>query len=313
MSGQKRKPSAPARTAAWAFALLLTIALTGTLISHSCVRILMSEDLHVSSATDDKVVADQMERLSDAIRELSAEYYFDAGQVIAALDREEVIRADRETAVWWTRITAEGIMDDEIPAWSADSLLPVIEESLTAEKIPEGQDSAETAQEIAYSLEKAARRTMMPVRKALITLGMRYLNKKTDLPGIIRMISAIPKTGAAACLLLAGIIALLTAGRIRTSLKYYGAAAGGAALSALFSMMLIKFQGIPDMIRESSEGLADQAVIMGQSSETEIMIAAAALLLISAACLILYNRKERKPEPHGESHEKKTSDLPDPV
>ena len=143
MSGQKRKPSAPARTAAWAFALLLTIALTGTLISHSCVRILMSEDLHVSSATDDKVVADQMERLSDAIRELSAEYYFDAGQVIAALDREEVIRADRETAVWWTRITAEGIMDDEIPAWSADSLLPVIEESLTAEKIPEGQDSAE--------------------------------------------------------------------------------------------------------------------------------------------------------------------------
>ena len=313
MSRQSKKPSVPARIAAWAATVLLAIALTGTVISQTSVRILTSEDLHINSAVNDEAVNGQMERLSGTIRELSAKYSFHAEEVIEALDRKEFINANREMAVWWTKMATTGVMDDEIPEWSSDSLLPVIEKSLIPEMIPEDQDSAEVAQEIGYSLEKAAKRMIMPVRRALVTIGMRYLNKKTDMPGIIRLITETPKTGIAVCFLLSGLIAFLTARKIRTSLKHYGAAFGGAGLITVFCMILIRQLGITDMIRESSEGFANQVSMMARSAETEIIIITAVLFLISATCLTVFNHRTGEPENHGGGHETKTSRTPDSV
>ena len=306
MKRQYRNPSIPARIAAWIAALVLTFTMTLTLIGWTCVSILASEDLYVRTATDEDVVTGQMERVSSIIRELSVRYGFSADHVIAALDREEFAGADREMAQWWSRITTEGTMDPEVPAWSADSLLPVIEESLDPGMIPEDQYSTEVAQEIVFALEKEATRTMMPIRRTLITLGFRYLDKRIDMPGAIRLINSMPLAGLAVCILLAGLIALFSGRRIRTSLKYYGGAFGGAGLSAIFALIMIRHLGIIDMIRKSSESLADQIHIMTRSAETGYIIGIAVLLLV-------YTLKKADSITDGGAHEEKEGRSPDPV
>ena len=313
MKRQHRNPSLPARIAAWPAAMLLTIALAVTLIGRAGTQILTSEDLHVSTATNEEIVTAQMERMSDAVRDLAEEYHFDADRVIAALDRDEFLATDKALAEWWTRITTKGVLDNEIPAWSADSLLETIECSFDPEMIQEEQEIREIARGIGLLLEKTARRMQMPVRRTLIMLGFRYLDKRIDLPGIMRIAIRLPKAGIAACLLFAGLVALLMGRRIGTSLKYFGAATGGAGISCLAGLILIRSVNIRGMIRESSEGLANQMDAMMGTVTTEYILCATALLITGYVCLYLYVRRAGEHAVCGGNHEAGTNDLPDPL
>lgn len=313
MNRQYRNPSVPARIAAWVTALAMTFAITLTLIGWTCVNILISEDLHVQTATNEYIVSGQMDRVSNTIRELSEKYGFSADNVISALNREEFISADREMAKWWSHITTEGVMSTEVPAWSANSLLPVIEESLVPEMMPEDQSSTEVAQEIGLALEKEAKRTMMPVRRTLITLGFRYLDKRIDIPGAVRLINKAPEAGAVICILLAGMIALLTGKNIRTSLKYYGGALAGAGISAAFALILIRHFGIMDMVRGSSKGLSDQISIMMRLAGTKYIMGIAILLAAGIICLLIYIRTKMDRTANGGTNETGKGHSPDPV
>lgn len=310
MMTKKTKPCLPARIAAWAAAVLLTIALTGTLLGTTAARMLASEESHIRISTDRQVIAGQMERIAGIVRDLAEEYGFSPEPVISAVSRDEITDLNTRMAKWWTRIVTEGIMDD-VPSWSADSLIPTIMETTDPEKV--SGDLYENAAEAAGELEKAIRETAMPVRISLISFGVRYLNRRIDLPGAVRTVSQLPLLGAAACLLLAGLIALLTAKKIRISLKYYGAAFGGAGIAAAFCMILAGTAGIQGMISRVSETMSRQTGLAVREMALEGGLYILILLTAGVICLARYIRPEKSVSHSGGKYAEEPNGSPDPV
>lgn len=313
MRKKEIKPALPARAAAWAVAFLLTITLTVTALGGPAAanRILTDETLHVRTATDESVIREQMEKVSGTVRELSEDYSFSADAVISAMNRDSFVEINRKTAEWWTGIVSNGLMD-EIPAWNADEeVLGAISDTLKPIPGQEETEREETVKEIATEIEKAVGRTVMPLRKALVTLAVGYASRKTDLPGLIRLASEIPLFAAAGSLFLAGLIAFLLGKKIRCSLKYYGAAFAGAGLSGLTGMILIRSADFGSMLRVTSQGLDRQLQAMMKTAAAETWAAAAGLLLAGIIFLACYNRNPDRKHLRGGAHEKKKNAASD--
>ena len=313
MRRREIRPALIARIAAWGCAFLLTVTLAVTVLTGPAAlnRVFTSEDLHVRTATDESVIREQQEKVYGEIRELAEDYGFSAEEVIRMIPRKAFVSVNEQTARWWTRIVTEGAMD-EIPAWTAgEEITDAIAGSLSGETIPEEQE--ETAGGIAGEIEKAMNRTVMPFRKALVKLAVRYVSRKADIPGIIRFAAQIPLAGLAVSFLLAGVIALLLGKRIRWSLKFYGAAFAGAGISALAGIFLIRDADIGGMIRAASEGLNHQVQAMLGTVETEMIAAAAILCVLGIVCLVCYIREPARHGKHGGAYEKKKNHPPDPV
>ena len=311
MRRKEIRPVLPARIAAWGCAFLLTVALAVTVLAGPAAlnRVITSEDLHVRTATDESVIREQQEKVYGEIRELAEDYGFSADEVIRLIPREAFVSVNEQTARWWTRIVTEGAMD-EIPAWTAgEEITDVIAASLNGET----EEQEETAGGIAGEIEKAMNRTVMPFRKALVKLAVRYVSRKADIPGMIRFAAQIPAASFAVSFLLAGVIALLLGKRIRWSLKFYGAAFAGAGISALAGIILIREADIGAMIRAASEGLNHQVQAMLGTVETETIAAAVLLCVLGFVCLAFYIREPARHGKHGGAYEKKKNNPPDPV
>lgn len=320
MTHKEKKPALPARIAAWGITFLLTVTLTVAALSGPAGyhRVLTNEKLHIRTATDDQIIREQMDYAAEEIREMAEEYHFSADEVIRLLTSEQFTEINERTARWWTRITSEGIME-EIPSWTADEqIVSAVLNTLDRNRIPE-DEREETAKGISNEIEKTVNRTVMPFRKALVTVAVRYINRKTDLPGLIRLASAVPQIAAALSLLLAGMIAFLTGKRIRFSLKYYGAAFAGAGLSAFAGILLIRNAGIDAMIRASSVKLEHQVQAMLRTIVTETWIFAAALFVLGMLFLVFYiiepgkKGKKATKEPEEGRHAKREDASSDPV
>ena len=290
MTNREIRPALPARIAAWGIAFLLTVTLTIAAIGGPAAyhRVLTNEELHVRIATDETTISEQIEKTAGEIREMAEEYSFSADAVISLLSREEFADINNQAAGWWTHIVSEGIMN-EIPAWKAnEQIISTIYNTLNRADMTD-EEREETAKGIANEIEKTVNRTVIPFRKALVTLAVRYLNRKTDLAGAIRLVSRIPQIAVALCLFFSGLIAFLLGKRIRYSLKYYGASFAGAGLSTLTGILMIRYIDISGMIRASSERLDYQVQLMMKAVETETWICAAALIVLGMICLICYN------------------------
>ena len=290
MTNREIRPALPARIAAWGIAFLLTVTLTIAAIGGPAAyhRVLTNEELHIRIATDETTISEQIEKTAGEIREMAEEYSFSADAVISLLSREEFADINNQAAGWWTHIVSEGIMN-EIPAWKAnEQIISTIYNTLNRADMTD-EEREETAKGIANEIEKTVNRTVIPFRKALVTLAVRYLNRKTDLAGAIRLVSRIPQIAVALCLFFSGLIAFLLGKRIRYSLKYYGAAFAGAGLSTLTGILMIRYIDISGMIRASSERLDYQVQLMMKAVETETWICAAALIVLGMICLICYN------------------------
>ena len=310
MSMRKNIPCLPARIAAWVCAVLLTIVLACTVLGMTASRMLSSEESHIRISTDRYVIAGQMEKIAGTVRDLAEEYGFSAEPVISAVPQEEITELNSQMARWWTRIATEGIMGD-IPSWSADSLIPVIMETMDPGKTSD--DPYGKAAEAAGEIEKTIREAAMPVRTSVISFGVRYLNRRIDLPGAVRTVSRLPMLGGAVCLLLAGMIALLTAKKVRASLRYFGAAFGGAGISAAFCMILAGTAGIQGMISRASEGMSRQTGLAVREMVLESGVYILVLLIAGAACLIMYTRLAKNEKHRGGKHAEKPNSTPDPV
>ncbi len=310
MSTKKENPCISARIAAWVCAVLLTVALACTLLSITAVRMLTSEESHIRISTDRKVIAGQMEKIAGAVRDLAEEYGFSAEPVIRAIPQDDISELNIQMARWWTRIATEGIMES-VPSWSAESLIPAIMETMDPGKV--SGDPFDKAAEAAGEIEKTVQEAAMPVRTSLIAFGVRYLNRRVDLPGAVRTASRFPALGGAACLLLAGMIALLTARKVRTSLKYYGAAFGGAGIAAAFCMILAGTAGIQEMISRVSEGMSRQTGLAIRGLVLEGGLYILILLAAGAACLIIYTRPEKNGNHRGGKYAEEADSTPDPV
>ena len=153
----------------------------------------------------------------------------------------------------------------------------------------------------------------MPVRLSLISFGVRYLNRRVDLPGTVRTASQLPLLGLSGSLLLAGLIALLTAKKIRISLKYYGAAFGGAGIAAAFCMILTGLAGIQGMISKASEGMSRQTSLAVREMALEGGLYILILLTAGVICLVRYIRPGKGVNHRGGKYAEEPNGSPDPV
>lgn len=309
------KPALPARAAAWGVSFLLTLTLTVTILlgPPAANRILTSEDLHIRTATENDVILKQMNRVTETIRELAADYSFHADEVISLLTRTQFLELNEKCARWWTRIVREGMMED-IPVWNAgEDITDAIAGSLDPNVYEDEADRTETAVGIANTIEKTVNRTVMPFRKALVRLAVRYVSRKADIPGIIRFVSLLPLASLAFSLLLAGLIALLCAKRIRWSLKYYGAAFAGAGISTAAGILLALRVDVSGMLQAASEGLNRQAEGMLRVSYVEIWALTAVFIIMGFACLAVYIREPARHKKRGGYYEAEKNSSPDPI
>ena len=121
------------------------------------------------------------------------------------------------------------------------------------------------------------------MRLPTIRLGLQEIEKRVDLPNVIRFFLGVPWAALALCALLAGLIALLESGRFTGAARYIGYALGAAALTIVALMLLYMNAGILPMIREASAGLTIQYrdVVSGTMTRAGILAA-----VMAAGCIL---------------------------
>ena len=301
-----KEPCLPARAAAWILTFFLTAAITAAVLGAVAVHSITSEDAHIRIATDDRVIRNQMDQIAGEIRETAEAYAFPAEDVIGAIDIEEIRRQNTLAAEWWTRIVTDGIVED-MPEWHS----PEVEEKI---RTAMGEDSGSVyrqSAEVIREIEETVRRAVIPIRKSLVVFGIRYLEKRTDLPGVIRTVTRMPVLGGAAILLLSGLIALLCGGHIRTLIRCCGSALAGAGISVAAAMVLLYTANIQGIMAASSENLEQQFRLAMRTGAAECLTAVLVMLAAGFICLIISSRVSGTGFKGGK-HAKNPHPSPDP-
>ena len=279
----------PVRALAWMLALMLAFMLSLTVFAAAADLAVTSEWLHTRASMNDSVVSEQMERIQGRIRELAQDYSFDAEAVAALISRDSIRDMDQEYARWWTRIVREGTIA-ETPEWSFGELQNRIEETMDPAAAGDEETAHELAGEAASALEKTVHETLMPVRRALITLGVNWLRKRIDFPSASRLLGQIPFACAAVCLLISGLIMLAVSRHPRFGLKAFGTAAAGAGITVLAGMVTVMAVDLPQMLQQSSAVLAHQAGILLRPVLAACLVCAALMTAGGYICLYRYRK-----------------------
>lgn len=297
MNAQIRQRAYPLeRGIAWVMTFLLAGCLAITILSILTVQILTNAGLHLGVATDGAVIDSQLEHIHANVDMLAEEYGFSADAVKKIINREELMRVNREIAAWWTHLLTEGDTAT-MPRWYSPDLEETVASSMKSDT-PQMDP-----QTIVADLTEMVERTVFPLRETLLTTGMDLVNERADVPGVIRSLTKLPMLGLVMSLAAAGLIALLMGREIIHSLKYYGTAAAGTGFAVLASMIILLCMGPKAMVAEASRPLAGEIGSLLGRIGWEAGLGALALLAVGYGCLILYRRKGGKTITGGEQAE----------
>ena len=280
MNTPRLKKAYPAeRGGAWLFTFLLTILLTVTIVCALTVQMMTSVGLHMTIATGDDVVNEQISHIYEKIDEMAEAYGFDPKTVRKAVSADEIRSFNAEVAAWWSALLTQGKMKDA-PSWYSSE----IEESLYHAIQAKNTDG--NPETIAEDLTAVIQNTLFP----LMSKGMSVAQEHVDIPSLIRALRRLPMLGLAACLFAAGLIALLLGREFFRVLKHYGTALAGAGLTIASAVLIFIFLRPGDILAEASVHLASGFGVIAGRFGTNAGVAAAVLLVSGYLCLILYNR-----------------------
>ena len=292
-TAKQRKASLPERGFAWAAAFLLALFLVASLFSLLAVQVMTSAGLHTGTATNDSVLDGQMKIIHNYIGVLADAYGFEAETVRQSVSREELRDFNLNAAAWWTGVLAEG-ESRTIPRWYSPAMEQAIRNAV--DSAGTGEDPNVILAEITEKID----RTVYPLRESLLTTGLDFVNKRADIPGIVRSLRQVPPLCLVLCILAAGLIALLAAREVFSSLKYYGTALAGAGLVLAAAGIIYAVMQLKAMLSQASANLADEFGTMMHTLFLEAGGAAAVLLLAGFACLFIYRNRFEKHMPPGE-------------
>ena len=292
-STQNKKAFPHERGIAWAAAFLLTLFLAFCLLTALLVQAMTSAGLHAGTATDDRILDEQVRSIYSYIDLLAEEYGFSVDSVKAAVSREDLKTFNLDAAAWWTRVLTEGD-SGTVPRWySAETEKAVI----AAMRSGEGQEDPRT---VAAELSDKIDRTVFPLRETLLTTGLDFVNGKADIPSIIRSVRKLPLLFLALSALTAGVIALLMGREFFRSLKYYGTAMAGTALVLIITGAVLLVMQPVTMLAQASDGLANEFGTLMRTLCLEGGGATLLLLLAGFFCLYLYRNGGLKRRAAGE-------------
>ena len=194
---------------------------------------------------------------------------------------------NRETAIWWTRMITEG-ETKSAPKWKTGETTQAIYESMTGTR--SGEEALSDSVEASEIIAKEVQTAVAPTREVLLITGVGYVNRRADIPAILRTAVESPMLGLVSCLLAAGLIALLAGGRIREGLKFFGTALAGTGISLVGCGIAVKIINMEGMIRKAAEGLANEYAALTRSVMWEGILLTAGLFIGGMLCLALYRR-----------------------
>ncbi len=283
-STKSKKAFMHERGIAWAAALLLTMFLTFCLLTALLVQILTSAGLHAGAAADKRNLDEQISSIRAYIDLLAEEYGFSAENVKEAVTGDDLKNFNLNAAAWWTKLLTEGEAGS-VPRWYSEK----VEEAVIAAMNREGnKDDPYT---VIAALSDRIDRTVFPLRETLLTTGLDFVNRRMDIPAIIRSVRKLPLLFLALSALAAGIIALAMGREAFRSLKYFGTAFAGAALAVMISGITLMVLRLNDLIAQASKGLANEISMLMRTIWLEGTAAAFLSLAAGMFCLYLYRNR----------------------
>ena len=288
MSKAKQGTAFPAeKAAAWLFTFLLSAFLTMSILCALAVQMMTSTGLHLTIATGDDVVNEQIRYIHGKIDEMAEEYGFEAATVKKSVSADEIRSFNKDVATWWSLLLTQGKMKDT-PSWYSSE----IEESLYNATRMKNLD--EDTQALSEDLTALVQNTLFPLRESLMSKGNSIIQENVDVPSLIRAVRRLPMLAITVCLFTAGVVALLLGREIRQCLKQYGTAVAGAGMAVAVFILIILYLQPADMIAEASVPFANVFRAVTARFSTAGGIAAAVAAAAGYLCLFLYNRGKKK-------------------
>ena len=233
--------------------------------------------------------AREEEMIREKVTELAAIHGFKAEPVMEKLTDNAIADLDVQAAVWWNALLTEGVSAEE-PQLNTDS----IREQLSMDEGFVGSDTEAAAErkiaQAETAIERAAVRTVLPLRGNLMTLALTEAGKRIDLPGLVNFATGIPLFLLAFCFLLSGTIAILESRNLTGSLKYIGSSLGGGALLTLCILVLRLLAPVSRIIGEASESLLAMYGDISSGIILRLSAFSAVLLAGCVLCLIVWRR-----------------------
>ena len=290
MTGRARKqPSGLAGGAAWLCAFLLVPVLACLAFSLIGRQAATSVALHEQVALDGSVLDGQEAWLREKIARLAKQYDFPAEKAAASLTRESLEDMNRQVIRWWTGMLRTG-REQDIPLWDAEPL----KEALRADEAFSAGLTATRLKgrvnQVASEVTMAVKKAVFPLRDSVLTGGIAKLCKSVDLAGLARVAQQAPLILALCAAVLGGLILLLLGANPKQSLRFFGSAAGGAAILMLACVICLILLGPGAMIEEASPRL------MVQYARLRTLLAletAAAILGLTAGMVVCLFRRRK--------------------
>ena len=290
MSGKQKKtgPCAAARGLAWVLTFMLTGLLALTLFSFAARHLLTPAEGEGSVQLNETLISQEAELAEAKIRQLAEVYPFQPETVLDVLDRETLTEMSRQSAAWWRQLLTEASLRER-PDFETEELETALFSDPGIMELRENEAES-TVREISAKVKEILQRTVLPMRQPVLSRVMKELKERFDLKNLIDFATGLPWALLALCAVIAGLIALVTARKMRLTLKYLGAAFGGAVLTVAAVWLAVHFAGLIPLIRESSESMARQAEMLANRVLLREGAMALAMALGSVACLFLYRR-----------------------
>ena len=284
MNGIKEAlPGKGARAMAWAAGLLLTLCLFLAAATARGILPLADGGMLEKAMTAPAVLDAQEKRISEQVLATAKRNGLAPEGLPAVVPRDELETLNRASAERLTAFLQTGTLG-EAPAWEAEAMTEALWQAFSAE----GADP-ETAEEKIYAVAERfggiVSETVSPFRETALRLAEKTLKSRVQMPAVYALLQRLPGLLGAACLLLAGLIALAVSRKISRAFRYIGAAmiAAGLLLAlALLTVRLLSSGGLP---AGDFPVLAAEYAELAGAVRGSLLAAAAALIVPGAALL----------------------------
>lgn len=265
--------------------LLLIPLLTGTLYTWIGIRLISDRALHNRIALNEQTLDEEMRILTEKAEEVGETWNISPALILNRVDRDTLRDMNRQAVDWWMNLAETG-KPGEIPQWDGTGLWEDLmgDEAFLAEQ--DGVLARSSASRIISEMNTTITRLAFPFREELITGGIGALDRRIDLPDLVTGFRKVPPILSACCLLLAGLLFLLLAGRPRLGLRYLGIASGGAGLIALLLLILFRVLNLESMTLESSVRLGQQVAQLEKTVTLDAGLLICLLAGIAAICFL---------------------------
>ena len=250
-------------------ALILTACLWATQLGVFGLQAMTSVRLHERVALDQHAVESQMDRIAKNMAPIAEEYGFDAGKVTAVISREQVEELDRQVVRWWTGIFSTGEIAD-VPGFHAELGDILRADARFTAGLNEMQINGRI-ESVQTQVDEMVRKSGVLFRDQLIRAVMQKATARIDLKEAVSLIQMLPWIAGAACLLLAGLIALMMSRKIQTAGQYIGGALSACGLLMLGSLLLFRQMNLEKSIGEASLALQAQYLHLARILRAEVI------------------------------------------